>query len=378
MAITKYSDGERDYYKVYVNIRSKTDKKRRLQKYTFKIKTIAEARREEKRLIRELSIEIERLDCKGLNWSAVVHLWTLEVKSGHMGKFSEGSARTYLSIIYKWTKGWDNLPAADIGRPEGRTLLRTLEKENLSKTYQKKIKNMINKVYDWGIEFGHIRGVKNAPLRGMIIDMGGQKPPDILSLEEIKRFLNAAKAFDHLWYPIWAMAVMTGLRSGELQGLTWDQIDLEKDLIIVDRSFDSNTKTIGPTKGRYWRTVPINSGLKRLIIELKANLEIFNSGFVLPRIKEWRNGDQAVPLRNFLASIKIRPVKFHTLRACFATQMLASGVPAPTVMKIGGWKNTSTMDIYLRLAGVDTKGSTECLEFIPDDIDFGENVVKLK
>jgi hypothetical protein len=44
-------------------------------------------------------------------------------------------------------------------------------------------------------------------------------------------------------------------------------------------------------------------------------------------------------------------------------------------MKIGGWKNTSTMDIYLHLAGVDTKGAIECLGFTPDSINFGENVV---
>ena len=82
-------------------------------------------------------------------------------------------------------------------------------------------------------------------------------------------------------------------------------------------------------------------------------------------------------IRNFLTSIKIKSIKFHALRACFATQMLASGVPAAVVMKIGGWKKSSTMDIYLRLAGVDTKGATDCLEFIPDDISFGENVVNL-
>ncbi len=84
-----------------------------------------------------------------------------------------------------------------------------------------------------------------------------------------------------------------------------------------------------------------------------------------------------MPLRNFLKSINLRPIKFHALRACFATQMLANGVPAPIVMKIGGWKKSSTMDIYLRLAGVDTKGATDCLQFVPDEINFGDNVVSL-
>ncbi len=61
----------------------------------------------------------------------------------------------------------------------------------------------------------------------------------------------------------------------------------------------------------------------------------------------------------------------------FATQMFANGVPAPIVMKYPWWKNTSTMDIYLRLAGLDTKGATECLGFSPQDINFSDNQVSI-
>lgn len=194
---------------------------------------------------------------------------------------------------------------------------------------------------------------------------------------------TAAKALDHHWYPIWSFAILTGMRSGVLHALTWDQIDLDKNLIMFDRSYDSNVKMTGPTKGRYWRTIPINESLRRLILDLKSGPKINalssaigNDGkYVLPRSKDWDNGDQAVALKNFLKSIKLKPIKFHALRACFATQMLANGVPAPVVMKIGGWKKSSTMDIYLRLAGVDTKGATDCLQFVPDEITFGDDKV---
>jgi integrase len=167
------------------------------------------------------------------------------------------------------------------------------------------------------------------------------------------------------------------MRSGELHALTWEQIDLEKRTILVDRSYDSNTKKIGPTKARYWRTVPINDSLYRLIPDLKSGPQASEFNHVLPRSKEWDNGDQAVSLKNFLKSINMKPIKFHALRACFATQMLASGVSAPIVMKIGGWKKSATMDIYLRLAGVETKGATDCLQFIPEELSFGDNVVSL-
>ena len=117
--------------------------------------------------------------------------------------------------------------------------------------------------------------------------------------------------------------------------------------------------------------------MRNLILEIKGSRDIPKSKYVLPRNKEWNNGDQAVSLKTFLKSLNIKPVKFHALSACFASQVLSNGVPAPIVMKIGGWKNTSTKDIYLRLAGVDTKGATECLGFTPDSIHFGDNVVSI-
>lgn len=378
MAITKYSENGKEYFRVYVHYRSRLDRTRRVQKSTFRIETENEARREEKKLIQQCVRELERLDGKGLNWGDVVHLWKTEVKSGYISKITERSLDGYLSIIYKWTRHWDTRIASDLTKADGRDLLRLLTKENSSWAYQKKIKNIVNKVYEWGIEYGYISGVKEGPLRGLLVEKKEETPPEILSLEEIKRFLTAAQAVGHRWYPIWAFAVLTGMRCGELHALTWEQIDLEKDSILVDRSYDVNNQKTGPTKGRYWRTVPISPDLKKLILEIKGNVELQKSDFVLPRIKDWENGDQACVLRAFLESIKMKSVRFHALRACFATQMLASGVPAPVVMKIGGWKKTATMDIYLRLAGVDVKGATDCLKFIPSQITFGENVVNMQ
>ncbi len=58
----------------------------------------------------------------------------------------------------------------------------------------------------------------------------------------------------------------------------------------------------------------------------------------------------------FLKSIGIEKyVNFHNLRACFATHILASGAEPTQVMKIGGWADFKTFQIYVRMAGVDVK-----------------------
>lgn len=378
MAITKYVEDGVEYYKVYVHVRSNFDRSKRSQKYLKKIKTESEARREEKKLLQEATREVQKMEGLGLLWSDVVQHWAKEFLSGVlMRRVGARASSEYVGVVQKWTESWMKRNACELSRADGRDLILRMEKAGLSRNYQKKIKNIVNSAFMWGLEFGHIKENATSPMKGLLIDNSEERVPDILTLEEIKKFLTAAKVLNHRWYPIWSFAVLTGMRSGELHALSWEQIDLEKEVIYVHKSFDANSKKLGPTKGRYWRVVPINKSLKKLILELKQQKELATHPFVLPRISDWDNGDQAAALRTFLKSINVKPVKFHALRACFATQMLSNGVPAPMVMKIGGWKRSSTMDIYLRLGGVETKGATEKLEFTPQEIDFGENVIEI-
>jgi hypothetical protein len=46
---------------------------------------------------------------------------------------------------------------------------------------------------------------------------------------------------------------------------------------------------------------------------------------------------------------------------------LAAGAEATKVMKIGGWRDLKTFQIYVRLAGVDEKGVTDRLDVMPVD-----------
>jgi integrase len=103
----------------------------------------------------------------------------------------------------------------------------------------------------------------------------------------------------------------------------------------------------------------------------------FNDDFVLPRISLWKIGQQAKVLKDFCKSIGLPKIKFHTLRACFATQLIGSGVEPIKVMKICGWKDLKTMAYYLRLAGVDEKGATDNLRFLPIENGQGGNLTSI-
>ena len=55
-------------------------------------------------------------------------------------------------------------------------------------------------------------------------------------------------------------------------------------------------------------------------------------------------------------------MRFHDLRASWATLLLSKGVAPSKVMSQGGWKNMDTMMLYMRKAGIDIKNSTNVLD----------------
>jgi integrase len=65
----------------------------------------------------------------------------------------------------------------------------------------------------------------------------------------------------------------------------------------------------------------------------------------------------------FLIGIGLPPIRFHDLRASWATMMLSKGVEPIKVMMIGEWKDMKTMMRYIRDAGISVKDTTEALDF---------------
>ena len=152
-----------------------------------------------------------------------------------------------------------------------------------------------------------------------------------------------------------------GMRSGELHALTWDDIDFE-DQDYCEQVMESSVQKSKRQKSSYWREVPINSELETLLKELK--LKAGNRIHVLPRFTDWDRGEAARVLRQFCVGAGLKSVKFHALRACFATQLLKTGVAPVTVMRVAGWKELKTMQHYVRLSGIEIEGATDKLQFI--------------
>lgn len=180
-----------------------------------------------------------------------------------------------------------------------------------------------------------------------------------LTEEQVRFFLQKARELEWEWYPHCIVALYTGMRNGELFALRWDKVNLALRQILVDESWN-NKDGFKCTKSGDDRIVEIAPSLVVILEELK--LRTYNSGFVLPRIPRWIKGEQARELRMFLLGIGLPTVRFHDLRATWATLMLSRGIEPIKVMIMGGWKEMKTMQIYMRKAGVDIRGITDGLK----------------
>lgn len=375
MGITSYEKDGKTFYKVYVNLRSKEDPKIRAQKTVSDLASLSLARREENKIYLELGKKLLKLEGKAETWQDVIFRWEKDAKSGILGEYSPTTIRDHVNGLFNWTSPWLKLIASDITKAHGRDLVKRMQAEGKSVSFIKRIRNTVNVVYNFGIEEGLINGVLQSPVHGIKLHIKKEKVPDILTNEEIKKFLFEAKRLDHPWYPIWAMALLTGMRAGELYAIEWDDVDFESNILRVSKSYNKRTKQVKSTKAGYWRNVPISPELRNLLITLRNKDP--ESTHVLPRYKQFCRGEQSQILKAFLVGIGLPVIKFHALRACFATQLLAKGVPAAIIMKICGWTDLKTMEFYIRVAGVEEQGATDCLKILPSESEVMSNVAEL-
>lgn len=365
MAIDHYTnDAGARFYQVKVSVRSTVNPTLRLRRKVSEIKTLAEARSVEKSIKQQLQREIWEQEQIGCSWGKLVERWgeALLTGEGLDRPVGQSTALDNVRALEIYTADWWKRPAQEISRVEARHAIETVTAQGKSNSRKRAVKNAINSAFTWGIENGWIKGLVQSPATGIKIGRSEEKKPEILTLNEVKKLLDAAQIYKHPWYPMWALALYTGMRSGELHALLWTDVDMENRRLTVAKSYNGRFKKVTPTKGRYWREVPICPDLEKLLTELRATAQ--GRAHVLPRMTDWNRGEQARILREFCTGIGIPSVKFHALRACFATLLLRERIAPIVVMKICGWKDLKTMQRYIRLAGIEIEGATDGLKLI--------------
>ncbi|QLY25687.1 tyrosine-type recombinase/integrase [Bdellovibrio sp. KM01] len=249
---------------------------------------------------------------------------------------------------------WDAKRVDQITTPDIHKLLNERLGQN-AEAHRKFFIKCLKGVFQYAVEEGIL--IRNpTPLIKFKVN---DKIKAVLTEEQILTLLRRAQELDWHWYPHYAVALYTGMRNGELYALMWDKVNLEQRQILVNCSWSSKDG-YKSTKSGDDRLVEIPKPLMPVLTELK--LQTAGNNFVLPRLSKWDKGEQARELRFLLKSLGLPEIRFHDLRASWATLLLGKGVAPSKVMSMGGWKDMDTMMIYMRKAGIDIKDSTKVLD----------------
>jgi integrase len=147
---------------------------------------------------------------------------------------------------------------------------------------------------------------------------------------------------------LWATAMYGGLRSGELQALPDEQVDLDKNLIRVHWSWDPKAGRVAPKSRAGRRTVPIARTLRLHLAEHR--LARGRRGGLFFGRKDGRPfSNQAVSQRaeRTWRAADLEPIGLHDCRHTFASLMIAAGVNAKALSTFMGHASiTMTLDRY--------------------------------
>jgi integrase len=181
-----------------------------------------------------------------------------------------------------------------------------------------------------------------------------------LDAEEVARLLAACTGDD--LGPLVTVAVLTGLRQGELLGLTWDDIDLERGELRVMRA-------VQRVRGRGLVVVPPKTASSRRLVPLppqavaalreqrrrqaEARLKagpawadgnwVFTTALGLP----YHPSDVAHRFQRLLEHAGLPRLRFHDLRHTTASLLLGEGVHPKVVASLLGHSTIQiTLDTY--------------------------------
>lgn len=183
-------------------------------------------------------------------------------------------------------------------------------------------------------------------------------------------FLESLKG--HHYYMAYRVALETGMRLGELIGLTWDAIDINTGAITVSQQYCSKQKKLLPLKNNQYRNISLPTSTLTLIQEAKRTS---TSNFVFTELDSSIIQSYSISGNFFSNQQKkagIPIINFHGLRHTYASHFMMNGGNIYKLSKLLGHADIKTTMIYSHV-------SPESLEEDRNRVSFDtSNIIMLK
>jgi integrase len=193
------------------------------------------------------------------------------------------------------------------------------------------------------------------PLDGYSVKKAKTKPQPYWVQEELERILAAAKRQPH--QDLFRLLAFTGMRIGEVQNLTWDDVDFDNRVLKVQAKRDWKPKT-GDA-----RSLPMASEVVELLKRQPRRCD-----WVFSFAADERGPARQVRQRRLLDYLQRRLKELglrghlHTFRHTFISLALTRGIPEATVRLWAGHVDAEIIRRYTHIASEESQAAMQRLE----------------
>jgi len=231
-------------------------------------------------------------------------------------------------------------------------------KPGLAPKSVKMLHGVLHKALSKAVDLGYLR---SNPTEKCSLPKVVRKELNPLDEAAIRRFMEAVKG--HRFELLYLVTLFTGMRQGEVLGLTWDCVDFARGQIIINKQLQGfrdgkGTYLLLPTKNSKGRVITPASYVMDLLHrqqERQAEWKLLagpaweNSGLVFTN----ELGRHLMPhviykaFKKVAASIGCADTRFHDLRHSYAVAAIKSGDDIKTVQgNLGHATAAFTLDVY--------------------------------
>ncbi len=244
-----------------------------------------------------------------------------------------------------------------------------IESKSQPKGLSAKTVRNINQVISSAMDFAvDQKLISTNPTNGCALPKLEHREMKTLPAEQLASFLHEAK--ESGVFELYYIELATGLRRGELLGLKWEDIDLERGTIQVRRQIARiDGKVVEAplkTKNSY-RSVSIGQDAVEILKEQRRKT---NSEYVFPSPTGGPISPDSVlhMLHRVLKWEGLPKIRFHDMRHTFATVALQNGVDIKTVSGMPGHYSAGfTLDTYAHVTTQAQRQATNTMANILSD-----------
>lgn len=313
-------------------------------KKKYKWYTVKGTKKEAERFLVEKINEIEKgifVDSKNMTLEEYFEYW---YKQCCITKLSPTTYESYKRNIDKYIiKHLGNIRLENLLPLQLQSFYNTLS-ETLSNTtiiyIHRIIHSALNQAMKWDLVVRNVADNVEIPKKD-------KYQATILNNKQVLKLINAIKD-TYIYIPA-MIAISTGMRRGEVLGLTWNNIDLEKATLNVVQAVypTKNGLTVLPPKTKTSiRKISLPPTLVKILREYKKKS---NSIYVCTL----EDGTLISPsslnhkFKQILEDNNLPSIRFHDLRHSHASLLLSQGVQAKVISERLGHSNINiTMDLY--------------------------------